>query len=172
MSDVLVLNADAQPLSYLPLSAVGWREAFQQVWLEKCTVLEYYDDWIVSSPSQQFQVPAIIMLKEYFRRRNNPRFSKLNCHLRDLYSCQYCNIQLPHKELTLDHVLPRSHGGKTNWTNIVSACKSCNVAKGNRLTPLPFIKPYRPDYYELVEKRKQFDFVIRHQSWCDYLPAK
>ena len=66
MSDVLVLNADAQPLNYLPLSAVTWREAIQNIWLEKCTVLEYYDDWVVSSPSAEFQVPAIIMMKDFF----------------------------------------------------------------------------------------------------------
>jgi 5-methylcytosine-specific restriction endonuclease McrA len=169
MSDVLVLNADAQPLNYLPLSAVSWRDAIQQIWLDKCTVLEYYDDWVVSSPSTQFQVPAIIMMKDFFRRHTTPRFSKLNCHIRDLYSCQYCNTQQSHKELTLDHVLPRSHGGRTSWLNIVTACKACNVAKGNRLTPLPMIKPYRPSYYELVEKRKQFDFSIRHDSWRQFI---
>jgi 5-methylcytosine-specific restriction endonuclease McrA len=169
MSDVLVLNADGQPLNYLPLSAVTWRDAVQQLWLDKCTVLEYYDDWVVSSPSQQFQVPAIIMMKKFFRRSTHPRFSKLNVCLRDMYRCQYCGVQLPLNELTLDHVIPKSHHGRLTWTNIVAACNDCNVAKGNRLTPLPNTKPYRPSYYELVEKRKQYDFSIRHNSWNDFI---
>ena len=51
MSDVLLLNADAQPISFLPLSAVQWKEAITYMWLDKCTVLDWYDDWVVRSES-------------------------------------------------------------------------------------------------------------------------
>jgi 5-methylcytosine-specific restriction endonuclease McrA len=169
MSDTLVLNADAQPVSYLPLSAIQWKEAITYMYLEKCEVLEWYDDWIVSSAKWETRVPAVIMLKDYMRRRRRPRFSKTNVYLRDLYTCQYCSNEFIRKDLTLDHVLPLSKGGKTNWSNIVAACMRCNTAKGNKTIMKPKIAPYEPTYYELVNKRKQLEFSLRHPSWQQYV---
>ena len=169
MSDTLVLNADAQPVSYLPLSAIQWKEAITYMYLEKCEVLEWYDDWIVSSAKWETKVPAVIMLKDYMRRRRRPRFSKTNVYLRDLYTCQYCSNEFIRKDLTLDHVLPLSKGGKTNWSNIVAACMRCNTAKGNKTIMKPKVAPYEPTYYELVNKRKQLEFSLRHPSWQQYV---
>lgn len=169
MSDVLVLNADAQPVSYLPLSVIQWKEAITYMWLDKCTVLEWYDDWMVHSAQWETRVPAVIMLKDMMRRRRKPRFSKTNVYLRDLYTCQYCLTQFPKSQLTIDHVIPLSKGGRTNWENIVCACNPCNSRKGNRLTPKPKIQPYQPDYYELVNKRKQLPLQLRHPSWEPYI---
>ena len=87
LSHTLLLNADAQPVSYLPLSAIRWREAVTYVWLDKVTVLDWYDDWIVHSATWETRVPAVVMLKEMQRRRSRPRFSKANVHIRDLYTC-------------------------------------------------------------------------------------
>ena len=169
MADVLVLNADAQPVSYLPLSAVQWKEAITYMWLEKCDVLEWYDDWVVRSSTWETRVPAVIMLKEFQRRRRMPRFSKTNLYLRDLYTCQYCNNSFSRNSLTLDHVRPISLGGKTNWENIVAACGPCNTAKGNKMRMKPIKQPYRPDYWELVNKRKQLEIDVRHPSWKSYI---
>lgn len=169
MADVLLLNADAQPVSYLPLSVIQWKEAISYVYLDKCHVLEWYDDWIVRSPSWESRVPAVIMLKEMTKRRRNPRFSKSNIYLRDLYTCQYCTTKFERKFLTLDHVIPISKGGKTNWENIVAACGPCNQRKGNSLTPRPAKEPIRPTYFELVARRKELEFDIKHPAWNDYL---
>jgi len=79
VSHTLLLNADAQPVSYLPLSAIQWQDAITYLWLDKVTVLEWYDDWMVRSDKWETRVPAVIMLKEMYRRRRQPRFSnKLN----------------------------------------------------------------------------------------------
>jgi len=169
VSDVLVLNADAQPVSYLPLSAVQWKEAITYMWLDKCDVLEWYDDWIVRSSSWETKVPAVIILKEFQRRRRLPRLSKTNLYLRDLYTCQYCSTQIPRNSLTIDHVIPISKGGRTTWTNCVAACNPCNSRKGNKTFMKPKQPPTQPTYYELVNKRKQLDFEIRHQSWKNYI---
>lgn len=169
MSDVLVLNADAQPVSYLPLSAVQWKEAITYLWLDKCDVLEWYDNWIVRSSSWETKVPAVIMLKDFQRRRRLPRLSKTNLYLRDLYHCQYCSNQFPRNSLTVDHVMPISKGGKTRWDNVVAACNPCNSRKGNKTNIKPKVMPYQPDYYELVNKRKQLQFDIRHPSWSAYI---
>lgn len=169
MSDVLVLNADAQPVSYLPLSAIQWKEAITYMWLDKCDVLEWYDDWVVSSASWETRVPSVIMLKQFMRRRRRPRFSKTNLYIRDLYTCQYCTQLFSRNNLTLDHVRPLSLGGRTAWDNIVAACAKCNTAKGNKMKMKPVKEPYEPDYYELVNKRKQLEFNIRHEAWKNYL---
>ena len=165
MADTLVLNADGLPVSYLPLSTIEWKEAVTYLWLDKVAVLDWYDDWVVRSSSWETRVPAVIMLKDMMKRKKTPRFSKTNVFLRDLHHCQYCNTLFPKGVLTLDHVLPISHGGKTSWENIVTACSPCNARKGNNKLIVPKKRPYQPDYYELVSKRKQLEFDIRHPSW-------
>lgn len=167
--DTLVLNADGQPISFLPPSTIQWKEAITYLWLDKVNVLEWYDDWVVHSASWETKVPAVIMLKEMTRRRQKPRFSKYNLYLRDLFTCQYCTTQFPQSQLTLDHVIPISKGGKTGWENIVAACNPCNSKKGNKLNIKPKRTPYAPDYYDLVNKRKKLDFVIKHPSWETFL---
>lgn len=169
MGHTLLLNADAQPVSYLPLSAIKWKEAITYLWLDKVTVLEWYDDWMVHSASWETKVPAVIMLKEMQRRRRRPRFSKANLFIRDLYTCQYCNTPYTKNNLTLDHVLPLSKGGRTKWENIVAACGPCNTRKGNKTHMKPIHIPYAPDYYELVDKRKRLDMQIAHPSWNSYI---
>jgi 5-methylcytosine-specific restriction endonuclease McrA len=169
VADTLVLNADGLPVSYLPLSTIQWKEAVTYLWLDKVTVLDWYDDWVVRSSSWETRVPAVIMLKDMMKRKAKPRFSKTNVFLRDLHHCQYCNTLFPKGILTLDHVLPISHGGKTCWENIVTACSPCNAKKGNNKLIKPKVAPYHPDYYELVNKRKQLEFDIRHPSWETWL---
>lgn len=169
MADTLVLNADGQPISLLPPSTINWREAVTYVWLDKVHVLEWYDDWVVRSWSWETRVPAVIMMKDMLRRKRVPRFSRYNLYLRDMFTCQYCEKHFPQSILTMDHVLPQSKGGKTNWENIVAACRPCNSKKANHTDMKPKVMPYQPDYFELVAKRKQLDFDIRHPSWEAFL---
>jgi len=165
MSDVLILNANAQPVNYLPLSVINWKEAIRYMYHDKCDVLEWYDDWLVRSPSWETKVPAVIMMKQYIKSKSEVRFSKSNLYLRDQYKCQYCGNDFSRSHLTMDHVVATSRGGKTEWTNIVAACNPCNSTKGNRMDWKPKYKPYRPGYWELVRKRKQMEFTIKHPSW-------
>lgn len=169
MSDVLILNADAQPVSYLPLSVIQWKEAIRYMWHDKCDVLEWYDDWLVRSPSWETKVPAVIMMREYINPKINIRFSKSNLYLRDQYTCLYCNQRIHKQDLTMDHLVPVSKGGKTNWDNMVTSCSDCNCKKGNRMDWKPKYKPYKPGYWELVRKRKQLDFSIKHPSWNNFI---
>jgi 5-methylcytosine-specific restriction endonuclease McrA len=169
LSDTLVINADGAPVSYLPLSAVKWKEAILYMFHDKCTVLDYYDDWMVHSTNWETKVPAVIMLKDYMRRGRIPRFSKSNLYLRDMNTCQYCNTLFGKHNLTVDHVTPVSLGGKTRWTNCVSACGPCNSRKSNKTTVKPLRVPYEPTYYQLVENRKNMPIEIRHPSWEQWL---
>jgi 5-methylcytosine-specific restriction endonuclease McrA len=167
--DTLVINADGLPVSLLPISAVSWKEAILYMYHDKCDVLEWYDDWVVHSAAWETHVPAVIMLKNYLRRSNSVRFSKGNIFLRDTYHCLYCGTSVNNTTATMDHVLPLSKGGKTTWENIATACSPCNTRKEDKLHMKPMYQPYKPGYYELVRKRKQLPFQLRHDSWARWL---
>jgi 5-methylcytosine-specific restriction endonuclease McrA len=169
MSDTLLLNADAQPISLVPLSAIDWQSAIRYIWLDKVKVLEEYEDWAIHSPSRTMQVPAVIMLKEYWKPISRVRFNRKWVFLRDNYKCQYCYKELSASKCTIDHVVPVSRGGKTTWHNVVTACYDCNNSKGNNSHPLPSKKPEQPDYWMLVNNRKKKDWQVPHPSWMNYL---
>ena len=169
MADTLLLNTDGSPVSMLPLSVVPWRKAIELLVLDKISVLEWHDDWVVHSANWETKVPSIIMLKEFQKKKSHVRFSKANVYLRDNFECQYCGTKLTKSTATLDHVLPISHGGKTNWENSTTACSPCNGRKGNDLKIKPTVPPHKPTYWELVEKRKKMTFDLRFPSWEMYL---
>ena len=90
------------------------------------------DDWI-RAVRFELLVPRIVRLLKYDRLpKNTVKFNRRNIFLRDEHRCQYCGERYPAHRLSLDHVLPRSRGGPTNWENIVCACLECNVRKGGR----------------------------------------
>lgn len=168
MSDTLLLNANYEPISILPLSIVGWQHAVKLMFLERVHVLETYDDWVIRSAHLSINVPSVCVTKEYFNPRRHVKFNKANLFLRDMYQCQYCGDTFEPYELTLDHVIPRSAGGATNWENSVTACKPCNWKKGSKLQK-PLRMPFKPDYYQLVNKWKNKPFHVKHPSWLEYL---
>jgi len=169
MSDTLVLNADGQPYSVLPLSTISWQESIKYLILEKVHVLEWYDEWMVSSPTWETRVPAVVMIKKYIKKNSNVRFSKYNVMLRDNFSCQYCGIDLTLSTATMDHVLPVSKGGPTTFENVVTSCQPCNTAKGDKLFPQPNKIPSRPSYYELIKNKESLDMKIKHPSWSKWI---
>ena len=165
----LVLNADFRPLSYYPLSLWCWQDSIKSVFLNRVSIVSYYDR-IIRSPSFSMKLPSVIALKSYIRPQANPNFTRFNVFLRDKFSCQYCGDK---KELTFDHLLPRSKGGKTNWDNVVTACSACNVQKGGRLLKFSGMtlnqKPYQPTTEDLHKNGKNFPPNFLHKSWIDYL---
>ena len=169
MSDVLLLNADAQPTNYLPLSLISWKASITYLWMNKVTVLDWYDDWLVRSTTWETKVPAVVMLKKMQRRRAYSRFSKTNLFIRDLYTCQYCFKLCARRDLTIDHVVPLRRGGKTTWDNVVAACGHCNSKKANKTDMKPKSGPYKPDYFDLVAKCKQLGLPAKHKSWSIYI---
>jgi len=165
----LLLNADASPVTILPLSTLTWQESIRYLVNEKATVLEWHDDWIVQSSNWETKVPAVLILKEYHKKRVSVRYSKMNVFIRDRFRCTYCNEEVTHKTATIDHVLPTSLGGKSTFENTVCACSTCNGKKGNDKRIKPKLIPYKPSYWELVNNRKKMAFDIRHPSWIQYL---
>lgn len=165
----LVLNQDARPLSILPLSTIHWQDAVKCVYLDRnITVLEWYDDWVVRSPSWETKVPAVIMIDVYVKRFKEARPNRYNVALRDDFRCQYCGESVSLKSCTLDHVFPLSRGGDNDWLNLVTSCSKCNTHKGSKLIK-PAKVPHKPTYYELTERRRRLPFDIQHESWKSYL---
>jgi 5-methylcytosine-specific restriction endonuclease McrA len=165
----LVLNADFRPLSYYPLSLWPWQEVVKAVFQDRVDVVSTYDK-VVRSPSIEFQLPSVVSLKQYVDQDRPPAFTRFNLFLRDSFSCQYCGTA---SDLTFDHIIPRSRGGRTTWENIVTACAPCNLRKGGR-TPReaemrPMKTPARPNMYELQDLGRRFPPHYLHESWLDYL---
>ena len=168
-SPALVLNADFRPLSYYPLSLWPWQDVIKAVFLERVDVVSTYDQ-MVHSPSFEMRLPSVVALKTYVVQDRAPAFTRFNLFLRDAFTCQYCRSS---DDLTFDHIIPRSRGGRTSWTNIVTACAPCNLRKGGR-TPreagmVPAKTVRRPTMYELQELGRRFPPNHLHESWLDYL---
>jgi len=165
----LILNADASPVSLVPLSTISWEESIRYLVSDKAVVLEWYENWTVRSERWSTRVPSVMILKEYQKKKSTIRFSKSNIFLRDGYCCQYCGTDVSRKSATLDHVLPVSHGGRSVWENCTTACANCNASKGNNKKIVPKTKPWKPSYYQLAEKRKKMKWDLPHPSWAYYL---
>jgi len=165
----LVLNADFRPLSYYPLSLWGWQDVIKAVFLDRVDVVSTYDQ-MIHSPSFEMRLPSVVSLKQYVPQDRPPAFTRFNLFLRDDFTCQYCRRS---EDLTFDHVIPRSRGGRTSWENIVAACSRCNLIKGGRLPAEanmhPLHPPRRPSSHELQAHGRRFPPNHLHASWMDYL---
>jgi len=127
MEHVLLLNA-----TFEPLKVIDWKRAVRLLTLGKVEVLEEYDREI-RSITFAVRLPSVLRLLRFVRyRKKEVKFSRLNIYARDGFRCQYCGKGFESKELSFDHVVPRRYGGKTEWTNIVTACCRCNRKKGGR----------------------------------------
>lgn len=126
----LLLNAD-----YRPLQAISWKRAVCLWYDDKVEIIEEYPDIDINSVSFSMKCPAVVKLNIYkkSKKNNKVKFSRYNVFYRDNFQCQYCGDIKEADDLTFDHVIPRSHGGKTEWTNIVTACHPCNTKKGSKL---------------------------------------
>jgi 5-methylcytosine-specific restriction endonuclease McrA len=109
------------------------------IYQDKVYVVDAYDDWVVSSPSEKITVPSVVALYDYVPHKRQIPFTRNNIYARDGFKCQYCGRSAEEEEnlnkcdLTFDHVVPKSRDGKTTWTNIVTCCKECNLTKGDDL---------------------------------------
>lgn len=169
MSDTLLLNANYEPISILPLSVIGWQQAIKLLFLEKVKVIENYKDRVIRSPSTEIQLPSVCVTKEYFNPMKHVKFTRHNLYLRDMYQCQYCGDVFSPNALTIDHVIPKSKGGHICWENCVTACKDCNWKKGDKIMK-PLKEPVNPEYYHLVAKwrRRPGNITVRPE-WLPYL---
>lgn len=188
---VLVLNRQ-----YMAIHIIGARRAFSLLFRHLAEVISFEDggysnydfqswcdvsqfkrnfepdgqDW-VATVNFHVAVPRIIRLLFYDRLpRVEVKFNRRNIFARDKNRCQYCGKRYPTKELSLDHIVPKSMGGKSVWQNVVCACLKCNIKKGGR-TPkqagLELVKkPVKPKRNPLVHVHLGYQ---RYKSWKQFL---
>ena len=158
-SAVLVLNR-----SYFPVQVTTVRRAFTMLYqgLVKAVDTNYqthtFDTWAdlaieehasIGLVNGLIRIPRVILLIAYDRvPKRGVRFSRRNVMMRDKYQCQYCGIMTRTENLNLDHVMPRTQGGRTTWENVATSCIECNRRKGGRTPEQAHMKllrrPYRP----------------------------
>ena len=165
----LVLNADYNPLSYFPLSVWPWEGALKAVFLDRVDIVAQYDR-VVRSPSVEIRLPSVVCLRRYVKPVRYPAFTRFNLFLRDEFRCQYCGADGAD---TFDHVVPRSAGGRTVWTNVVAACPECNRKKSNKTLRRAGLRlarePFRPTAFQLKEIGRKFPPNYLHESWADFV---
>jgi hypothetical protein len=181
----LVLNGDYSPLGIIDWKrAVIWSLKYEHSSHKSIEVLDFYkNDFIIGAHNKKYPIPAVIKTCKYFKLHNQRvNFSRKNLFIRDNYVCQYCGIEKDINELTYDHVIPKSHfksknSTPTSWTNIVTACTSCNRRKANKtpkqanmpLLNLP-IEPKKHCKYLPVTRHLSIIRDNMPQEWTIYLP--
>jgi 5-methylcytosine-specific restriction endonuclease McrA len=146
MRKVLLLNASEEVIK-----VIDWIRAVQLYVSGRATKpYNYENSYQILTTSGIFHLPSALMLNDYVRiPRNKLRPSKRNLITRDEKKCQYCSCHLNDVNLTIDHILPKSRGGKNSWENMVCCCLSCNRKKGNKTSQeakMPLLKPPKPVY--------------------------
>ena len=169
-SRVLVLNQ-----TYEPINVCNARRAIRMMITGKADTVET-NGLLVRSEAMEFHLPAVIRLRTYVYvpRRSQIPFSKKNVMRRDENTCQYCGAKGGF--LTVDHVLPRSRGGRSTWENVVCSCRRCNAKKGDRTPDEARLKlkkqPQKPKSFIFHYLNHRFPQAVQH-VWEKYLhPAR
>lgn len=131
------------------------------------------DEYCIHTVDFKIKVPEVIVLTLFNGiHRRQIKFSRRNIFERDKHRCQYCGRHFKKMELTLDHVVPRSSGGRSTWENLVLACVPCNVRKGNRLPEkahMPLIRaPRKPRWVPYTGESLA---SVRKLSWQKFIDA-
>ncbi len=161
---VLVLNQDNTPISICTV-----QRAFILNYLKKTELVKPANGYRLHSVDQSFPMPAVIRLTRYVHiPYKGVALTRQNVFKRDNFNCQYCGTS---RELTLDHVVPKSKGGRSSWENLITACKRCNARKGDYTPDQAGItlrrKPYKPTYLMFLR-----EFSGYHcEEWHPFLPA-
>ena len=142
--------------NYLPISIIGWKKAFRLLVRDKAEPIGNNTIKSITTCTSNFNVPSVVKLKHavsYNCFSGRIKFSRTNVILRDKYKCQYCEKSMNRSSGTIDHIIPRSRGGKTDYLNCVACCKECNSWKGDKTLEEAGMKllrmPKRPNFITL-----------------------
>ena len=185
--DVLVLNR-----SFYAVQITSWQRALSLVYLDHASVVDEdyktysFDDWrnlstmieshpagFINTPKFKIAIPEVIALKLYDRLpTTDVKFTRRNIYEHYGYRCCYCGKKFASHELNLEHVVPKSRGGKTGWENIVTACVPCNLRKADKM-PLEagmklLLKPSKPKWRGNVSLILQSPVKMR-ASWQRFI---
>lgn len=160
-----MLNADYQPLNVCPLP-----RAVCLIYLGKAQILETRP-FPLKTVTREYLNPSVIRLQSYIRKPyTTVKLSRKSVLARDNFTCQYCGRR--EKDMTVDHVIPRKNGGKTEWENLVCSCKTCNSKKGGRTLKEAGMKLVRSPFKPHFVLPNHYIQLVNHSfddSWWKYL---
>jgi len=164
-AEVIEMEQGSQFQSY---DFESWCELSELTSLEKQPGEEY-----LKTVRFELRIPRILRLTRFEKMpMQTVRFNRKNLFARDDHTCQYCGQQTPLSQLSMDHIIPRSHGGTTSWDNIVCCCLRCNGRKGGRTPKEARMKllrrPEKPRVNPLMVKSVDDP---RYASWKMFLQA-
>jgi len=160
----LVLNLD-----YTPITVCTVQRAFLLVFMKKAELIKANETTALHTVDTKYPMPSVIKLGRYISMPyKGVVLSRENVFKRDGYQCQYCGT---HKDLTLDHIIPKARGGESNWYNLITACKKCNSNKGN-FTPEEAgmklsMRPYKPSYITYLRDLSG----VNYDDWKQFLDS-
>jgi 5-methylcytosine-specific restriction endonuclease McrA len=159
-------------MTYEPLKIICWEDAMKLLVEGNAEIVED-SGHVIRSAHAEWTLPSVIRQLNKFRKKGLAKFSRLNIYMRDNWTCQYCLERKNTKDLTFDHVVPRAKGGKTNWTNIVTACRPCNSYKEDRTPEQAKMKlktaPVEPKFLpaQIVIRMKSIP-----EKWVPYIDER
>lgn len=158
-----------------PIAFISYRRMISLIRRE---VVEVVADWHDDNLMPGVATPAILRLKNFILSNTSHKMCSYNRGVvlaRDNFRCQYCQKLLSYRESTIDHVMPRSRGGKNHWTNCVASCKNCNRSKRN-MTPteakMPLLgKPGIPSvaHFWMANVRRTPSENEWHEAWTNFV---
>ena len=159
--------------SYYPVEVINWKRAMILMISGRAETIIDYNSISINSTHISFKLPKILRLFNIHQSKKTVKFSRFNILYRDNFQCQYCTKQFHHKDLTLDHIIPTSRGGRNTWDNVVAACSKCNSKKGSKSVSEAGMKlmkkPKRPGWSpQIVLKLKNDDPT----EWWDWFQIK
>jgi len=155
--------------SFRPIEVIDALEALVLCIVGKARAIEIYGQKIRSA-TRSFDLPAVIVLNRYVKfRLSVVSPNRINVLSRDNNRCQYCAKTFPERELTLDHIIPKSRGGGNTWTNLVAACKKCNQKKGAKIPQESGMHPLRKPVKPKLSVLKSVSEAEISELWKNYL---
>lgn len=169
----LVLNSNYLPINLLPLKTIPAEDALTRVFNETCHVVSEFDRRVkTANREMNINWPAVIARNSPETVKNSLKLTDENLYFRDHGMCQYCEKKFPLSNITLDHVIPKSKGGISAWTNLVCACGPCNSKKDDQM-PVGLWKPRKmplqPTYHQLLQNRRKFPIVVDSADWIPFI---
>lgn len=158
--------------NYMALSVITWKRAVTLMAKGKVEAVSEKYAAVINSATTSIKVPSILRLVTtvpWRAHQGRMKFSRKHVMLRDNHECQYCSAHLGKSSGTIDHVLPSSKGGKTDYLNCVACCKECNNKKGDRTPSEAGMtlkrKPRKPTFLSLYRHY----MVNPPEEWNDYI---
>ncbi len=155
----------------MPFDIIEWQKAITLEYLGRCETLEYHPIATIRSPSYEWPFPVVIKVNSIKSNAIQGPPTRMMIYYRDNFRCAYCGKVLKDNEITIDHVIPKSKGGRWSWENLVTCCRECNSKKKDEIWIPIYVIPKKPNFLfpKYIKIIKVVDYFTR-EIWIKYIP--